>query len=491
MALYNILLNATSKWSDKKALVCGSYSYTYFQLNDIVVNMGKQLQSNGMQKGSKVALVIDNPIDFIIGFMAVAYCEAIAIPIYSNTGKTKILNIIEKYDVNYLLMSHQLEMDSTDFNRYSIVFGDHSVDMYSNMKALDSNEVMKDINLILMSSGTTSLPKAIMLSYENVFSNVKAISHYLKLIAEDNILMIKNMNHASSVVGEMLVGLYNGCAIYMTTKLPTTGNILKMMEINDITVFFAVPTLLKGIIEDKRLAQYNLKKLRIINFYGAKMPQEDIVKLCKVFSKSNVIYSYGLTEASPRVTYIERNELLERPGSSGKTIENVQVQIMNSKGEILPPNVQGEITVTGPNVMVGYYRDLEMTKKIKRNSVLHTRDIGYLDEDGFLYVSGRNDNMLISAGKNIYPEEIEGVLTTIPGILEALVVGEKTENETVELIAYIVLIEGTILDIKSIYRNCKERMENYKIPKEVKIVDKFDKTVSGKIKRKQKFMSKD
>lgn len=160
------------------------------------------------------------------------------------------------------------------------------------------DESLDDVRLILFTSGTTSTPKAIMLTEKNIFSNIESISSYLNINSNDKILLIKNLCHSSSIIGELLVGIINGCTIVLSSKVPMTRNILWLIEENNISVFFAVPTILKGILDYSRKNKVNLEKLRIINFYGAPMNKEDISSLIKLLPSCNLIYSYGQTEAS-------------------------------------------------------------------------------------------------------------------------------------------------------------------------------------------------
>lgn len=186
------------------------------------------------------------------------------------------------------------------------------------------------------------------------------------------------------------------------------------------------------------------------------------------------------------MTYIEKKELVKRPASCGSPIKDVRIQIVNEKGkEILPFN-KGQVVVEGPNVMYGYYKNELRTQQVVKDGKLFTGDVGYVDEEGFLYITGRVDNMIISAGKNIYPEEIEGVITAFDDILESLVVAEKKKNETIELIAYVVVKESVQLDYGKLFSYCRDNMELYKIPREIIVVPELDKTPSGKIKRNQK-----
>ena len=219
------------------------------------------------------------------------------------------------------------------------------------------------------------------------------------------------------------------------------------------------------------------------------MPVEDLKKLLSSFPKTNFIYSYGQTEASPRVTYIERNDLEQYIGSSGKCIRDVSIRIADENGKSVPAGECGEIVVKGPNVMYGYYKNNERTQIVKRNGELYTGDIGYLDENGYLFVKGRSDNMLITAGKNVYPEEIEGVASAFPGVNNSFVTSVSQSNQTLKLLLYISLNDNCNSNADDMLHYLKNNLENYKLPSEVYIVKDFARTSSNKISRKQQFDS--
>lgn len=482
MSLYEkIFEKGLKENSNKLAIVCDDLRYTYAELEELVCQTAQGLKNRGIEKGSKVILRYKNPFQFTLLMLALMKNEAIPMPVYHGISASKLKKIIVYYEVNFVIVepiNSFLEGKETEV----LLCGMHFlIYNYSNDNDISLNEV----SLILFTSGTTSTPKAIMLSEENIHSNVTAICKYLKIEREDSILLVKDLSHSSSIIGELFVGLFTGCKIVLTTKLSLSSTILKLLQNEEIGIFFAVPTLLKGIMSYKRLLQFDLSKLKIINFYGASMHENDILKLIDIFPEVNIIYSYGQTEASPRVTYIEKKDLLLHSASCGKPIENVQISIVDDNGHCKCPYETGEIVVSGPNVMVGYYRNEAKTDIVKRDGKLYTGDLGYLDESGFLYVTGRIDNMIISGGKNIYPEEIESILTSNEDILEALVIPNNKENEVSDLTAYIVMKEETVFDYNKIFYYCRENLEDYKIPQSIIVVTELQKTPSGKIKRKQ------
>ena len=474
--LFNFVQEGMKKNRNGRALQYQEKILSYEELSVAVLKKNKLLQEKGITAKCKVAIVLSNPMDYILNAIAVSKLNAVILPIYPNTGVGKIEGIVSKYDINYIISSVKLEYES--------IFEDDRVVVYKYSDEID--ESMSDVMAILFTSGTTNTPKAIMLTNDNISSNVIAISAYLKPTIEDNILLIKSLYHSSTLIGELLVGLYNGCFIVVSTQLPVATVMLNLLEQKEINIFFAVPSLLKEIIVSKDREKYNLNKLRIVNFYGAPMNVVDIKKLSEVLPNTNIIYSYGQTEASPRVTYIERKDLLIKSGSSGKAIQGVKIDIINDENQSVKPFEKGQIVVCGPNVMKGYYRNEEKTIITLIDGWLHTGDIGYLDEDGFLYVVGRKDNMGIRAGKNIYLEEIENILNEMNGIKEVLVQAKLDENSIARIESFVILSDKK-LTVEEIQNYCLYKLENYKVPRKITIVDYLEKTNSGKIKRKNDF----
>ena len=471
--MYDYLRKAVQQFPEKIAIKYKDVELSYSELDDVIKKIADECFAD--IERCNIGIVVNSPMLFTMSLMAVSYLGCVAVPIYAHTGKEKIKELVKQFSLEYVIFE----------KGYDVLNCEESTTVLSDLiihkeVSVGKNHSDKNCEIILLTSGTTGAPKGIMLSRDNIKSNVEAIGDYLRLTLNDKIFMVKNMNHSSSIIGELLVGLDNMCTIVFNSKVLTASSMVNSICDNNITVFFAVPTILREIILKQK--QLNLEKighLRIINFYGAPMSSQDIDKLVELLPNCNLIYSYGLTEASPRVTYIMGSDLLKKAGSSGRPIKNVKIEISN-KGI----DNNGEIVVSGPNVMLGYYNDAEKTRKTIVDGKLYTGDYGYIDEDGYLYVQGRKDNMIISAGKNIYPEEIEQVLQTAEGVKEVLVRNISDDKGVEKFIAYIVT-DDIEPNMSSLFEVCKNRLENYKIPSKFVYVKELEKTPSGKIVRKQ------
>lgn len=499
--MFELLEKSAAKYGANVAVCCDNSEVLYKDLYRNVINIGNKLIKEGLNEYENVAIIMENSIEFIESFFAVNFCKGVVVPIYVNTGINKLIELIDFYDIEYILTTKKYKdifdcyllqkcrrvkkIYLLDCENIITLINNYSIDNEFNDK-LKKYRKIKDIALVLLTSGTTNKSIGIMLSNKNIVSNVKAITAYLEVNHKDKILLIKNMNHASSITGEMLVSIMNGSTMVLTSKIPSPALILDLIKNKQITIFFAVPTILIGILKTKSIKSYDTDSLRIVNFYGASMSPILIEEIVNKFPKDvNFIYSYGLTEASPRVTYIYKNDLMKKKKSSGKPIKNVSILILDENDNQLSSGNVGEIAVIGPNVMQGYYKDEGLTSKTLRNGMLHTGDFGYIDNDNFLYIVGRKDNLIIKSGKNVYPEEIEEVLNSFEGVVDVLVRGEEDEVVGVRIRAYIVVDDGYFIDIKDIIRHSREFLEDYKVPNEIYFVEKLDKTASGKILRKQ------
>lgn len=471
--MYDYLRKAVQQFPEKIAIKYKDVELSYSELDDVIKKIADECFAD--IERCNIGIVVNSPMLFTMSLMAVSYIGCVAVPIYAHTGKEKIKELVKQFSLEYVIFE----------KGYDVLNCEESTTVLSDLiihkeVSVGKNHSDKNCEIILLTSGTTGAPKGIMLSRDNIKSNVEAIGDYLRLTLNDKIFMVKNMNHSSSIIGELLVGLDNMCTIVFNSKVLTASSMVNSICDNNITVFFAVPTILREIIlKHKQLNLEKMGHLRIINFYGAPMSSQDIDKLVELLPNCNLIYSYGLTEASPRVTYIMGSDLLKKAGSSGRPIKNVKIEISN-KGI----DNNGEIVVSGPNVMLGYYNDAEKTRKTIVDGKLYTGDYGYIDEDGYLYVQGRKDNMIISAGKNIYPEEIEQVLQTAEGVKEVLVRNVSDDKGVEKFIAYIVT-DDIEPNMSSLFEVCKNRLENYKIPSKFVYVKELEKTPSGKIVRKQ------
>jgi long-chain acyl-CoA synthetase len=351
--------------------------------------------------------------------------------------------------------------------------------------AAESEYALLDLAEILFTSGTTGVPKGIMLSNENILENIKGINDYLNVVDTERFLLIKPLHHSSTLNGELLLGLLTGQTVVLTNTLLSPNTLYNLITSHQISVMFATPSLLRYLLEVQtdKLKILN-ETLKIIHFYGAPLPENFLNELIEKYPDVELIYSYGLTEASPRVTYIKKSDLLLKPLSSGVALYNVSLKIFDENHlEELKTGEIGEICVKGKNVMKGYFGNRNLSETTISDGWLKTGDLGFLDTEGYLFHKGRKDDLIIKGAINIYPAEIENIIYELPAVQEVLVAGIDSIEYGKKIIAYIVIKQGYSLSETDVNKHLLRKLEAIKCPDQIRFVEKLDLTESGKIKR--------
>lgn len=285
---------------------------------------------------------------------------AIAVPIYPKTGKDKVKRILDELEIDYLIADWEFKDILCERLQHGNELKFFDKTLFIKLQMKDEN-LDNDVAMILLSSGTTGEPKGIMLTNANITSNIRAISTYLNVDETDVVLHMKNMYHSSSIIAEALLAVLNGCTLVLMDNVVTPRNIVELIKKYSITIVFTVPTLLTELLSYAKRHNEYLNSVCVINFYGAPINSSTLNELLEYFKDINFIYSYGLTEASPRVSYADRS-ILERKGTSvGKAIDGVGIKIVDG-GNVCSVREIGEVVVHGSGVMKGYYSDELKTK---------------------------------------------------------------------------------------------------------------------------------
>jgi long-chain acyl-CoA synthetase len=329
--------------------------------------------------------------------------------------------------------------------------------------------------VIIYTSGTTGNPKGAILTHRNLVSNARALRDVLPIRATDNVLCVLPMYHCFAWTCAILNPLLCGASITILDAFAPKETITTIRKYG-VTVMYGVPPMYNflsrcGEAED-------LAGVRFFVSGGAPLPEQVAAQFLARYG-ANIIEGYGLSEASPVVT-------LNPPAktkyySIGKALAGLEVKVVNTAGEALPPGIVGELVVKGPSVMQGYFNlPLESSLALK-NGWLHTGDLAYQDTEGYFYIVDRLTDMIITHGENIYPREIEELLYAYPGITEAAVIGVPDQMRGQAAYAYLVLAEGHAFDKKAIKEHLQTKLAGYKIPRDFLLVDALPKNQTGKI----------
>ncbi len=333
--------------------------------------------------------------------------------------------------------------------------------------------------LIMCTSGTTGTPKGIMLSEKNVLTNLRDIAEYFAIEQRDTILISRPLYHCAVLTGEFLVALVNGASIRFSCGPFNPSHILKMIQKHRITAFCGTPTLLTMMTQLKKGAK--LESLRHICISGECMGKKTGLAIANAFCGCDVYHLYGLTEASPRVSYLPPRLFRSYPDCVGIPLHSVSIKILDMQGRACVAGQEGLLYVKGDNVMLGYYQDAKKTASVLKGGWLCTGDIALINDVGLLKIKGRNDDLIIKSGMNIYPAEIEAAVRADARVKEVLVYG--FENRFGKQIGMKVV--GDFATPEEVKKACSEHLPIFQVPSAVEIVSELPKSGSGKVIRRK------
>ena len=333
--------------------------------------------------------------------------------------------------------------------------------------------------LIMCTSGTTGKPKGAMLTEQNLLTNISDIVDYFNIDCHDSMLIARPLYHCAVLTGEFLIGLVKGVKIVFYSEAFNPKQLSDLILEYSITVMGGTPTLI-GMIARFHNQKANAH-LKTICISGECMGKETGRRIADAFPGASIYHVYGLTEAGPRVCYLPPELFRSHPDSVGFPLKSVELRIMKTNGTVAGKNEEGTLWIRGANIMTGYYNAPEQTKKVLWNEWLCTGDIAVMDNDGLLKIKGRTDNLIIRAGMNIYPQEIESVLKTDARVQDVLVYAVKDDRMGTQI---GLKISGDLTSVEEVRKLCVSVLPSYQVPTVIQLLKELPKNGSGKIIRR-------
>jgi acyl-CoA synthetase (AMP-forming)/AMP-acid ligase II len=486
---------------NKTAMVFEGTRITYGELNERVNRLANTLISFGLKKGGRVTILAENTYKYIEVYFGAAKAGLSVTPLNFRLSDQELIHIVNDSEATVLLAGDGLEdrtlgikgnltgiqrFVSLDNEQDGFLFYEDLLNSASDVDPLievDEN----DMAILMYTGGTTGLPKGVMLSHRNLILGHLSLIIGYSFTRNDTTCYSLPMFHVAvwPVICLLMMG---GKSVIL--RRPDVGEILKAVRDEKCTHLLLVPTVLQWLIDDPRSKEYDLSSLRIITYAGSPMPLE-VLKRCMDRFGRILAQGYGLTEAAPFVTvHFSDDHILEGPrsrllASVGKAGFCVEARVVDEDDHVLPPNEVGEICIRGKNVMMGYWKNPELTSQALRGGWLHTGDIGMTDDEGYIFLMDRKADMIITGGENVYPKETEDVLYIHPAVRECAVVAAPDKKWGERVHAAIVLKEGFKATADELIKHCKDRLAGYKCPKSIDFWPDLPKTSIGKIMRRE------
>jgi long-chain acyl-CoA synthetase len=461
--------------------------------------LGVALKSLGVGKGDRVAVSLPNSPEVIVAFQAIFRIGAIIVPAMYQLGTEETGFILSDSGAKVFMTGHDLQekiqmardLDSVShvvvvgggeqgpgMHPYKELINQHSDKL--DMEGMDDDEIA----LVIYTSGTTGRPKGVMLSHGAVYHQAHATRMLWDPDMDRRILCCMPLAHVYGVM-TMILGLMSETpnSILVMTSGFNPEEIFRLIEKYKLLSLGGVPTMFWMMLHDPSIDKYDLGSLEWLVAGAAPVPEE-LRKDFKNKLKVEMVEAYGLSECCGGAT-CNRYGQAPKTGSAGTAVEGAVIKIFDDDDNELPPGEPGEIVIRGPMVMKGYYNRPEETDEALRGGWLHTGDMGYLDEEGYLYLTDRKKDMIIKGGENIYPSEVEDVLFRHPDVAEVSVIGIPDEKYGEEVMAFIVKWPDKEVTGEEIISFCRDHYTKFKSPSKVKFVDSLPKSLIGKVLKKE------
>ena len=524
--LFEFLDQAAAKWPKRIAILFKNYKLTYKQLKHVTEVMAANLRAQGVRPGDKIAIMLPNLPQTVISYWAALRAGAVVVmtnPLYM---ETEIVHQMNDAGIRFLITLDLLwakisklrdRLPVEKFFVTSIADGlkfplrqlyriktkregaQPTVDwdetqvlpwesLLEGKKTFTCKGIIptQDMALLQYTGGTTGVAKGCIITHANLGANMQQARSMLYELggrAEVFISVLPFFHIYGLTVCLNLPTLIGATMLLFPRYVP--ADVLKAIHKHKPTVFPGAPAVYGSLLQLKDLKKYNLKSIDICVSGSAPLPMETSQKFHEV-TGANIVEGYGLTEASP-ATHFNPLKGVHKPGSIGLPFPDTDAKIVDmvvGGEEALAPGKMGELVIRGPQVMKGYFNRPSDTADVLRNGWLYTGDIAYMDEEGYFFIVDRRKDMIISAGYNIYPREIDEVLYTHPKIKEAVAVGipHSTRGEIVKV--YVVLEDGEDMERAEVIAFCKDKLAAYKVPRQVEFRDELPKTMVGKVLRR-------
>jgi long-chain acyl-CoA synthetase len=487
----DFLIKHTNNHPNKIALITQDKTLTYYELLNQVNAIAFCLQKQGVKKGTAVAVILKNSIEFSVVMLAIARIGAMIVPLNTSLKDDGISKAIQASDASHAVVGkHHLEtiLKNNISKDHCICIEENIDDILTYENALQNNlEKSKELIIedqtgeepfiLTMTSGSTSDPKPIIFSQNTKIKRAQLAQECYNL--DEGIISIAATPQYHSLAQRLtLLPLFlGGTAVIMKNFTPKLW--LEMVEKYHVTISIPVSSQLSSILNEYKSGNYNVSSLKTLVSSSALISQDLKEELIKTFN-CEIHEIYGTSEVAT-VTNLSPKDGKAKLGTVGKALPGVRIKIIGEKDEELPTGEAGEIIVQSPTVFSGYHNKPEITKESMRGGYFHTGDIGKMDQDGFLTFVGRKKDIIITGGINVYPQDIEKILMNGNLLKECAVIGLEDSYFGEAILAVVVPKNKDLFNIRELQKACIKSLADYQQPLAYEIVEELPKNNMGKI----------
>ncbi|HET8710926.1 MAG TPA: class I adenylate-forming enzyme family protein, partial [Spongiibacteraceae bacterium] len=489
----------------KTAVVIEAKAYTYADLWAAASRLSGFLIERGLQRGDRVAIYMDNTWPCVVSIYAAAYAGGVFLMVNPQTKADKLDFILRDSGARFLLTDAHLATSflpvvaglaalecvicsgSAPIDARIVAF-DTAVNTSGEQSLRTRVGISLDLAALIYTSGSTGNPKGVMQTHQSMLFAMDSLIRYLRLRETDRILCVLPMSFDYGLY-QLFMTIRLGATLVLERSFTFPAQIFARMTEQEVTVFPGVPTIFAMLLSIHGRSPLCFPGVTRVTNTAAALPDDFVPRLREIFPNALIYRMYGLTECK-RVSYLEPELADQLPGSVGKAIPGTEVFLLTPEGEPVAPGEIGVLHVRGPHVMLGYWNQPELTAKMLRpgavsgERVLCTHDHFRMDQEGYLYFIGRNDDIIKSRGEKVSPVEVENAMYKIAGVREVAVVGVADEVLGQAIRAFVVLEDGVQFTEKQLRLQCMARLENYMVPRDIVFCSEFPKTSTGKVSKR-------
>ena len=501
MLLPDLLADAARRFPDKDAAVFPAERITFGALDRASRQVAAALRREGIGPKARVAILYDNSLAALTFFWGVLRAGAESVDLPALAGQPAIAVMLRESGAAALVVQprHLAKLDGQALGAVPRLLlstadawphaGGRRLLTLETILAEESpvdtgpDVAPSDVALIIYTSGTTGRPKGVMLGHDNLIANILAFNARIQLGAKDSLLVVVPLHFIHGRIQLLTHALIAG-TLFFSAGFQFPKAVVDELAKYEVTGISGVPYHFATLLAQTRLKTTSLPRLKNITITGGALAPAALRELQDAVPHARLHVNYGQTESSPRLTYLGPDEIFERVGSCGRALPGVTLEIVGPGGAPMPAGEAGEVVASSPGIMKGYVSGDERTSgRIDQRGRLWTGDLGRLDDAGYLYLAGRNSEMIKCAGERIFPREVEEVLDACPGIAESAVLGIPDPVLGESLVACVVAKPGADLDPRELRAHCLKSLPLVRTPREVRVVMIVPKTSSGKLQR--------
>ncbi len=496
--LPNLLFQAAEQRPDGLAISHRDEARSWAELLRDAEGVAGWLRATGLREGDRVGLLTSDPHVHVAAYFGAILAGGLAVPLNAQNSPRGLRTLLADAEPSHLVADVKVLPAIEEAVRTCVSIRAVAVTQApSERGALDVvpfDEVRRsppaprsvgrrdtDPAVVLYTSGTTAEPKGVVLSHRNLLANTRSIVKYLRLVPDDRVMHVLPLfySYGNSVLLTHIAAA--GSIVVSPFTFPSV--VLEQMERREVTGFSGVPSTYAVLLEHGAFAEPRFPRLRYLTQSGAPMSVALVHRILDAFPRVELFLMYGQTEASTRLTWLPPAEARRRPGSVGKAIDGVEIDLLDAQGRPVAPGEIGEVVARGDNVMLGYWRRDDLTAEVLRGGRLFTHDLARRDDDGYLHLAGRKSDFMKSAGHRIAPGEIEEVLREHPAVREAGVVGVPDEIAGDAIEACVVLVALGAATEKQLVNHCRSLLPAFKVPRRIHMRSALPTTATGKLRR--------